>query len=118
MKGQPGTRVTFKVKKVRTNKIVNITVVREKIHLPDIPYAGMYNDTTGYISPTGFTSGVAQELKKNILALKKKGMKHLVYDLRSNGGGLLNEAVNIVSLFVPRNSLVVTARAYGDENAA
>nr|MCR4565445.1 PDZ domain-containing protein [Bacteroidales bacterium] len=43
MKGQPGTRVVFKVKKVRSNKIVNITVVREKIHLPDIPYAGMYN---------------------------------------------------------------------------
>ncbi|MBO7509996.1 MAG: S41 family peptidase [Bacteroidales bacterium] len=118
MKGQPGTRVVFKVKKVRSNKIVNITVVREKIHLPDIPYAGMYNDTTGYIVQTGFTSGVAQELKKQIIALKKKGMKHLVYDLRGNGGGLLNEAVDIVSLFVPKKSLVVTAKAYGKDDVA
>ncbi len=118
MKGKPGSKVVFKVKKVRSGKIVNITVTREKIHLPDIPYAGMYNDTTGYILQTGFTSGVSRELRKHILDLKKKGMKHLVYDLRGNGGGLLSEAVDIVSLFVPKESLVVTARAYGNDDAA
>lgn len=118
MKGKPGSKVLFKVKKVRSGKIVPITVTRERIHLPDILYAGMYNDTTGYILQTGFTTGVAQELKKQILTLKKKGMKRLIYDLRGNGGGLMNEAVDIVSLFVPKGSLVVTAKAFGEGNSA
>jgi carboxyl-terminal processing protease len=118
MKGKPGTTVIFKVKKVRSGKIVNITVVREKIHLPDIVYAGMYNDTTGYILQTGFTDGVAQTLRKEVVRLKNQGMKRLIYDLRGNGGGLMNEAVDIVSLFVPKGSLVVTAKAFGEGNSA
>jgi carboxyl-terminal processing protease len=118
MKGKPGSKVLFKVKKVRSGKIVNITVVREKIHLPDIVYAGMYNDTTGYILQTGFTDGVAQTLRKEVVRLKNQGMKRLIYDLRGNGGGLMNEAVDIVSLFVPKGSLVVTAKAFGEGNSA
>lgn len=118
MKGKPGSRVVFKVKKVRSGKIVSVPVVRERIHLPDIVFAGMYNDTTGYIVQTGFTSGVAKSLKEEVLKLKKKGMKRLVYDLRGNGGGLLNEAVDIVGLFVPKGSLVVTAKAFGEDQSA
>ena len=110
MKGKPGTTVTFKVKKVRTGEIVDIPIVRERIHFPDIEYAGMLDDTTGYILQTGFTDGVGALMKEKVLELKKKGMKKLVLDLRGNGGGLMNEAVNITSLFVPKGSLVVTAK--------
>lgn len=110
MKGKPGTTVTFKVKKVRTGEIVDIPIVRERIHFPDIEYAGMLDDTTGYILQTGFTDGVGALMKEKVLDLKKKGMKKLVLDLRGNGGGLMNEAVNITSLFVPKGSLVVTAK--------
>ena len=110
MKGKPGTTVTFKVKKVRTGEIVDIPIVRERIHFPDIEYAGMLDDTTGYILQTGFTDGVGALMKEKVLELKKKGMKKLVLDLRGNGGGLMNEAVNIASLFVPKGSLVVTAK--------
>lgn len=117
MKGKPGSKVLFKVKKVRSGKICNITVTRERIHLPDILYAGMYNDTTGYILQTGFTQGIAQALRENIVALKKKGMKHLVYDLRGNGGGMMSEAIDIVGLFVPKGSLVVTAKSFGESNS-
>ena len=116
MKGKPGTTVVFKVKKVRTGEIVDIPIVRERIHFPDIEYAGMLDDTTGYILQTGFTDGVGNQIKEKVEALKAQGMKRLVLDLRGNGGGLMNEAVNIVSLFVPKGSLVVSAKGNSEES--
>ena len=110
MKGKPGTTVVFKVKKVRTGDTLDVPIVRERIHFPDIEYAGMLDDTTGYILQSGFTEGVAQQLKSKFLDLKSKGMKRLVLDLRGNGGGLMSEAVNIISLFVPKGSLAVSSK--------
>ncbi len=110
MKGKPGTTVVFTVKKVYTGEIKDVTVTRERIKLPDVEYAGMLDDTTGYILQSGFTENVSNEVKNAVLDLKKQGMKKLVLDLRGNGGGLLQEAVNIVSLFVPKGSVVVTAK--------
>ena len=110
MKGKPGTDVVFRVKKIRSGEEVDVTIRRERIHLPDIEYYGMVDDTTGYVLQSGFTENVSSELRSAVLDLKKQGMKRLVLDLRSNGGGLLQEAVNIVSLFVPRGSLVVTSK--------
>ncbi|MBQ6577641.1 MAG: S41 family peptidase [Bacteroidales bacterium] len=114
MKGKPGTTVHFKVKKVRTGEIVEIDVTRERIHLPDVEYAGMLNDTTGYILQTGFTSNVSADVRNAFLKLKNQGMKKLVLDLRGNGGGLMSEAINIVSLFVPKGSLVVSQKGKKD----
>ncbi len=113
MKGKPGTTVVFKVRKVRTGDTLDVPVVRERIHLPDVEYAGMLDDTTGYILQTGFTEGVASDVRRNFLSLKERGMKRFVLDLRGNGGGLMNEAVEIVSLFVPKGSLVVTSKGPG-----
>ena len=116
MKGKPGTQVTFKVRKVHSGDTVDIKITRERIHLPDIEYAGMLNDTTGYIFQSGFTDNVSGELKEKFLALKQQGMKRLVLDLRGNGGGLMSEAIEIVSLFVPKGSLVVTAKGNTEES--
>ena len=116
MKGKPGTTVVFKVKKVRTGEIVDIPIVRERIHFPDVEYAGMLDETTGYILQTGFTDGVGAQIKEKVQALKAQGMKRLVLDLRGNGGGLMNEAINIVSLFVPKGSLVVSAKGNSEES--
>lgn len=110
MKGKPGTSVTFKVKKVRTGDTLDINIIRERIHFPDIEYAGMLDDTTGYILQTGFTENVAADVRARFLELKKKGMKKFVLDLRGNGGGLMSEAIDIVSLFVPKGSLVVSSK--------
>ena len=110
MKGTPGTKLVLKVRKLRTGEVQDVNIIRERIHLPDLEYAGMLNDTTGYIYQSGFTQGVSQELKDAVNKLKKQGMKQLVYDLRGNGGGILQEAVQIVGLFVPKGSLVVSAR--------
>lgn len=111
MKGKPGSSVVFKVKKAHTGEIKDVTVTRERIKLPDVEYAGMLEDgRTGYVLITGFTENVSQEVRNAVIDLKKKNMEKLVIDLRGNGGGLLQEAVNIVSLFVPKGSLIVTAR--------
>lgn len=116
MKGKPGTTVVFKVKKVRTGDTLDVAIVRERIHLPDVEYAGMLDDTTGYILQGGFTEKVSSEIRKKVLEMKDKGMKRLVLDLRGNGGGLMGEAINIVSLFVPKGTLVVTAKGNTPES--
>ena len=116
MKGKPGTTVVFKVRKVRTGDTLDIPIVRERIHFPDVEYAAMLDDTTGYILQTGFTDGVAQDVRTKFNELKQKGMKRLVLDLRGNGGGLMNEAVDIVSLFVPKGSLVVSSKGNTEES--
>ena len=110
MKGKPGTTVVFTVKKGLTGETVEVPVVRERIHMPDVEYAGMLDDTTGYILQSGFTENVSADIRTKVLELKKQGMKRLVLDLRGNGGGLMGEAIKIVSLFVPKGTLVVSAR--------
>ena len=117
MKGKPGSTVVFTVKKVHTGEVKDILVTRERIKLPDVEYAGMLDDTTGYILQSGFTEKVSADIRSNVLKLKDQGMKKLVLDLRGNGGGLLQEAVNIVSLFVPKGSTVVTAKGRGQETS-
>ena len=116
MKGKPGTTVVFTVKKVRTGDTLDIPIIRERIHLPDVEYAGMLDDTTGYIYQSGFADNVSNEVRTKFLELKKQGMKRLVLDLRGNGGGLMSEAVNILSLFVPKGSLVVTSKGNSPES--
>ena len=110
MKGKPGTTVVFTVKKGLTGEIMEVPVLRERIHMPDVEYAGMLDDTTGYILQSGFTENVSADIRSKVLDLKKQGMKRLVLDLRGNGGGLMGEAIKIVSLFVPKGTLVVSAR--------
>lgn len=111
MRGTPGTKVLFKVKKVRSGELKDVRITRQTIHLPDIEYYGYVRPHTGYIYQTGFTEGVGEQMRAAIKDLKSKGqLDTLVLDLRGNGGGLLTEAVEIVSIFVPKGSLVVSAK--------
>ena len=116
MRGKPGTTVTFMVKKLRAGKswkageVIEIQVVRQRIVLPAIEYWGMLDDETGYVMMSKFTDGVAKNMRDCVSKLKRQGMKRLVIDLRDNGGGLLSEAVGIVSIFVPKGSIVVTSK--------
>ena len=119
MKGQPGTRVTFNVRKVRSGEVRDIVVTRERIHIPDIGYCSVLDDgQTGYILINGFTEGLGKDVRGKVKELKAEGATRLVIDLRGNGGGLLAEAVNVVSAFVPKGSLVVSSRGndiYGSQ---
>ena len=116
MRGKPGTQVVFRVKKLRggptwqAGETIEVPVTRERIALPSVEYVGMLDNGDGYILLSKFTEGVGQGIKDGYNTLKANGMKRLVLDLRGNGGGLMHEAVNIVSLFVPKGSVVVTAK--------
>ena len=109
MRGKPGTTVVLTVKKLR-GATQDVPVTRQRISLPSVQFVDMLNETDGYILLDKFTAGVGQITRDAYHILKRHGMQRLVLDLRGNGGGLLQEAVNIVSLFVPRGSVVVTAK--------
>ena len=108
LKGPKGTQVSLEVE--RNGKTMIVDVIRDEIKIPDIPYAGMLSEKTGYISLSSFTQTAGEEVKKNILDLQSKGMTKMILDLRGNGGGLLMEAVKIVGFFVPKGQVVVTTK--------
>ncbi len=110
LRGQAGTNITLKLQR-GNNKPFEVTLMREEIKLQNVPYYGMIDDHIGYIKLTEFTQDAAKEVQTAFMKLKEnKGFNALVFDLRGNGGGLLNEAVNIVSLFVDRGQTVVSTK--------
>ncbi|MBP5505426.1 MAG: S41 family peptidase [Bacteroidales bacterium] len=110
MKGQPGSKVEFQVIKGRTKAPETIVVKREKIHISSIQNYCILKDDIGYVNITGFTAGMTTELRSVVQELKKAGAKRLVIDLRGNGGGLMDEAIKLMSLFVPKGTLVVSSK--------
>ena len=111
IKGTAGTDITIGIQKPSQKELVNITLTREKIKQPDVPYFGMISDSTGYLILSKFTRTATIEVRKALIQLTDSmGAKKIVFDLRGNGGGLLREAVNIVNLFVPKGQEVVSMR--------
>lgn len=109
LKGQSGTNVEITFE--RFGEIQKVSLKREEIKIPDVPYYGMLTDDIGYIRLNSFTQTASREVKDAFLELRdKQGMKKLIFDLRGNGGGLLREAVNIVNLFEPKGQLVVETK--------
>ncbi len=113
MKGQAGTDVKFLVKKGRTGELKEYVITRARVHIPDVSYSGKLDDTTGYIKIDGFTENGWRDVRSALLALKEQGAERVVLDLRANGGGIMQEAVNILSLFLPKGTEVVTAKGRG-----
>lgn len=110
LKGQPGKEITIKVQREYEEKPLEKKAIREKIQIPSVPFFGLVNDTTGYIYLTSFTDKSANDVRSAIIELKNKGAKSLILDLRGNSGGLLDQAVEIVNYFVPKNSKVVSTK--------
>lgn len=113
LRGQAGT--SFKLKVDRPNlkgtyTPLEFTIVRESIQNPSIPYASVLENHVGYINLSTFSGNPSKDFKKTFLDLKKKGATSLVIDLRNNGGGLLDEAVEIANCFLPRGKVIVTTK--------
>lgn len=113
LRGQAGT--SFKLKVNRPNlkgayTPMEFTIVRESIQNPSIPYATVFENHVGYINLSTFSGNPSKDFKKTFLDLKKKGATSLVIDLRNNGGGLLDEAVEIANYFLPRGKVIVTTK--------
>lgn len=111
LKGQPGTAVKLVVERDGESKPLTFEINRERIVVESVPYYGMLDEKTGYIKLTSFTQNCAADVKKALNDLKEKHhVEQLILDLRDNGGGLLNEAVNLVNLFVPKGETVVSTK--------
>lgn len=110
LRGQPGTTVKILIKREGETKNIEKTIEREEIKLDNVSYYGMIDDNVGYIKLTNFFQNAGKEVKEDFLKLKEQGMKSLIFDLRGNGGGLLNEAVNIVNIFVDKGVVVVNTK--------
>jgi carboxyl-terminal processing protease len=114
LKGQAGTPVTIKV--IRNNKeSKQFTFDRETIRIENVPYYANITADVGYIRLSDFTMGASREVEQALKALKNNGANKIIIDLRSNPGGLLNEAINISNLFIPRGEEVVSTKGKVDE---
>lgn len=110
LRGEPGTSFVLKIKRPSTGKEMTLKVTRRNIKLPDLPYYGMRVNGVGYINLSGFTEGCAKEMRRAFVDLKEQGAKSLVLDLRSNGGGSLQEAIDIINMWVPKGVTLVETR--------
>jgi len=108
LKGQANTKVTLEVLRWGDSKTQKITIERANIKIGNIPYYTMLNEEVGYLQLTDFTSNASREMRKVLEDLKSQGATKIILDLRGNPGGLLNEAINICNLFIPKHSEVVS----------
>lgn len=117
MKGEPNTIVKMKIKGLLTGETKEYNIRREVVKISPVEYSGFLNDSIGYIAFSNFSQNGAAEVKAALQNLKATGKLHgLVLDLRDNGGGIIDEAVEIVGLFVPKGTTVVSTKGKVDSN--
>ena len=109
LRGEPGTTFVLKVMRPSTGKVMNFKITRRNIKLPEMPYYGI-KDGVGYIVLNQFTEGCAKEVRRAFVDLKKQGASSLIFDLRGNGGGSEQEAVDILNIWLPKGLKVVENR--------
>ncbi len=107
LRGVPGTKVTIKVYRIGVAESMEFTVVRDIIRIKSVPFATIIKDGVGYVKVTQFSKNTTQDLETKIKNLKKQGLTSLILDLRNNPGGLLNQAIDVSSLFLDKGQLVV-----------
>lgn len=111
LKGQPGTEVNIKIKRYGQEKPIEKTLKREKVKIDNIPYSTVFDNGIGYVTLSSFTKDACNEMKQKLVEMQKEHqLKGFIIDLRGNGGGLLNEAVDIVNLFIPKGKPVVSTK--------
>ncbi|MCB0805698.1 MAG: S41 family peptidase [Bacteroidales bacterium] len=111
LKGQPGTSVTILIKRPGTDEPISKELERKNVKIDNIPFYGMVSDHVGYIKLSGFTQHAGKEVKDAFLELRDNNdLSGIIIDLRGNGGGLLQEAVSITNIFVPKGEVVVSTK--------
>lgn len=115
LRGQAGTTVKVTVKRPWTDdSILSFEITREKIEIDPVPYYGVHHGNIGYIQLTTFNEKSYDKTREALMALKENpAVESIVLDMRGNGGGLLESAVKIVGLFVPKGTEVVRTRGRG-----
>lgn len=109
LRGAKNAKIDIKYK--RQGKIFSTQLILEEVDIKAVPFFGKIDDKTGYIVLTQFTNKASAQTKEALEQLKRDGAEKIILDLRGNPGGLLNEAVNICNLFVPKNEIIVTTKS-------
>lgn len=111
LKGNPGSTVRLLIKRAEVDEPMLKELIREKIRIDNIPYHTVFDNGIGYIRLSGFTQKAASEVKEVFMQMREnQALRGLIIDLRGNGGGLLNEAVDISNLFVDKGELIVSTK--------
>ena len=111
MRGEAGTTFELKVQRPYTDKIHTFKITRRNIVRPSVTLSAMAADSVGYIKLSQFIEGTSNEIRRALVELKQQGARKLILDLRDNPGGVLEEAVKTVNLFIPRGREVVSTRS-------
>lgn len=107
LRGEPGSKVRFKVTRPGQTDAIEYVLTREIINVSSVPYHGMLEDGVGYMRVSNFAKKTAEEMEAALTDLEGKGMRALVLDFRSNPGGLLQSATEVSELFLDKDKLVV-----------
>jgi carboxyl-terminal processing protease len=108
MRGQVGTDVTLTIRRPGVSDPIQLKFKRDRIKLSNVPYFGMVSPTVGFVQLQDFTPDAGKEVRNAVVALKEKGAKAIILDLRGNPGGLLFEAVKVCNIFIPKGKKVVS----------
>lgn len=110
LRGEPGTTMVLKIQRPSTGKKMTVKVLRKAIQMPYLPYYGMQKDGIGYINYNQYVENSAKDVRRAFIDLKKQGMKGLVLDLRNNGGGSVQEALQILNMFLPKGKHLLSMK--------
>jgi carboxyl-terminal processing protease len=110
LRGAANKAVKLDVRRFGTDKLVTLEIIRDRIQIENVPYFGLVTPDIGYLHLSGFTMEASREVRNALMKLKEQGAKKIIFDLRDNPGGLLNEAVNISNLFVPKGNDIVSTK--------
>ena len=114
LRGAKNTKIAIRY--IRQGKTNSTEIVLDEVEIKSVPFFAKIDDKTGYIVLSRFNKKAANETKEALLELKKQGAERIVLDLRNNPGGLLNEAINICNLFVPKNEVIVTTKSINEKH--
>ena len=110
LRGEPGTTMVMKIERPSTGKKMTVKVQRRAIQMPYLPYYGMQKGGIGYINYNQYVENSAKDVRRAFIDLKKQGMKGLVLDLRNNGGGSVQEALQILNMFLPKGKHLLSMK--------
>lgn len=115
LRGEPGTTFELKIRRPGNNRTYTFQIQRRNVVIPSVTLATIVTDGIGYIRLSQFIEGTSNEVRRAMVELKQQGARSLILDLRDNPGGVLEEAVKTVNLFIPRGREVVNIRGKAKE---